>query len=69
VFAGTRCLTQIRSSQGLPPLINLHTHAFLSSRPWIEEGLAHFAQAIYLEQQKGRKAALDYMGLHRSAYC
>jgi len=45
------------------------THAsFLSFRPWIEEGLAHFAQALYLEQQKGRQAALDYMGLHRSAF-
>ena len=43
------------------------THAaFSSSRPWIEEGLAHFAQALYLEQQNGRQAALDYMGLHRS---
>ena len=42
------------------------THAsFLSFRPWIEEGLAHFAQALYLEQEKGRQAALDYMGLHR----
>jgi hypothetical protein len=45
------------------------THAcFLSVRPWIEEGLAHFAQALYLEQQKGRRAALDYMGLHGSAF-
>ena len=44
------------------------THAsFLSNRPWIEEGLGHVAQALYLEQQKGRQAALDYMGLHRSA--
>ncbi len=44
------------------------THAsFLSLRPWIEEGRAHFAQVLYLEQQKGRKVALDYMGLHRSA--
>ena len=43
------------------------THAsFLSFRPWIDEGLAHFAQALYLEQQKGRQVALDYMGLHRS---
>ncbi len=43
------------------------THAsFFSPRPWIEEGLAHFAQALYLEQQKGRQVALDYMGLHRS---
>ena len=44
------------------------THAsILSFRPWIEEGLAHFAQALFLEQQKGRQAALDYMSLHRSA--
>jgi hypothetical protein len=44
------------------------THAsFLSFRPWIEEGLAHFAQALYLEREKGRQAALDYMGLHRFA--
>jgi hypothetical protein len=44
------------------------THAsYLSSRPWIEEGLAHFAQALYLEREKGRPAALDYMGLHRFA--
>jgi hypothetical protein len=45
------------------------THvSFLSFRPWIEEGLAHFAQALYLEHEKGRQAALDYMGLHRSAF-
>lgn len=44
------------------------THAsFLSSRPWIEEGLAHFAQAIYLEREKGRPSALEYMGLHRAS--
>ncbi len=43
------------------------THAsFFSPRPWINEGLAHFAQALYLEQQKGRQVAIDYMGLHRS---
>jgi aminopeptidase N len=39
----------------------------VSFRPWIEEGLAHFAQALYVEQEKGRQAALDYMGVHRSA--
>lgn len=43
-------------------------HASISSsRPWIEEGLAHFGQALYLEQEKGRGAALDYMSAHRSA--
>src|SRR5271165_4846905 len=45
------------------------THAaFYSPRPWINEGLAHFAQALYLEHEKGRQAAIDYMGLHRSAF-
>ncbi len=42
--------------------------AFSSPRPWIDEGLAHFAQALYLEQQRGRQTALDYMGLHRAAF-
>ena len=54
----------------LAGLIAAHqlTHAALSSpRPWINEGLAHFAQALYLEHQSGRQAALDYMGLHRTA--
>ncbi len=45
------------------------THAaFFSQRSWINEGLAHFAQALYLEHQSGRQAALNYMGLHRSAF-
>jgi Peptidase family M1 domain len=44
------------------------THAsFFSPRPWINEGLAHFAQALYLEHLSGRQVALNYMGLHRSA--
>ena len=38
------------------------THAsFHSRRPWINEGAAHFAQALEREQQEGRKAALAYM--------
>src|SRR2546426_2448988 len=49
-------------------LVHELTHAaFLSPRPWIYEGLAHFAQALYRERQDGRQAALDYMGLHRAA--
>jgi hypothetical protein len=49
---------------GLAAAHQLTHAAFLSFRPWIEEGLAHFAQALYLEREKGRPAALDYMGLH-----
>ena len=52
---------------GLAAAHQLTHAAFLSFRPWIEEGLAHFAQALYLEAKRGGPAALDYMGLHRFA--
>jgi hypothetical protein len=39
-----------------------------SSRPWVYEGLAHFAEAMYRQEQGGRQAALDFMGLHRAAF-
>jgi len=35
--------------------------SFQSPRLWMDEGLAHFAQALVREQQEGRKAALAYM--------
>lgn len=57
--------------RGLARLTLAHgiTHtAFFSQRPWINEGVAHFMQALEREQLAGRKAALDYMGLHRSAF-
>jgi hypothetical protein len=39
-----------------------------SSRPWVYEGLAHFAEALYRQGQDGREAALDLLGLHESAF-
>jgi aminopeptidase N len=39
-----------------------------SSRPWIYEGLAHFAEALYRQQQGGRQAALDVLGLHLAEF-
>jgi hypothetical protein len=69
--SGPLLLTPLANSDAkLAGLTAAHqlTHAsVLSFRPWIEEGLAHFAQALYLENQKGRQAALAYMGAHRSA--
>ncbi len=53
---------------GLAAAHQLTHAAFLSFRPWIEEGLAHFAQALYLEREKGRPTALEYMGTHRFAF-
>jgi hypothetical protein len=38
-----------------------------SPRPWIQDGLAHFAQAEFIEKQKGRQAALDYLTSHSTA--
>jgi len=35
-----------------------------SPRAWIQEGLAHYAQAEFIEKQKGRQAALDYLTSH-----
>ena len=42
--------------------------AMPSSRPWVYEGLAHFAEAMYRQEQGGRQAALDLLGLHRAAF-
>jgi Peptidase family M1 domain len=70
--SGSLLLTPLTSTDPkLAGLIAAHqlTHtAFSSPRPWINEGLAHFAQALYLERQSGRQTALDYMALHRSAF-
>jgi hypothetical protein len=60
-----------RTDPKLAGLVAAHqlTHAaFSSPRAWINEGLAHFAQALYLENARGRQTTLDYMGLHRSAF-
>ena len=50
-------------------LVHELVHSVLPSpRPWVYEGLAHFAEAMYRQQQGGRQAALDFLGLHRAAF-
>jgi hypothetical protein len=50
-------------------LVHELVHSALpSSRPWVYEGLAHFAEALYRQQQGGREAALDLLGLHRAVF-
>ena len=69
--SGNLLLTPLGDDLKLAQISLAHalTHAaFTSPRPWIHEGLAHFMQAFYLEQTSGRQAALNYMGLHRSAF-
>ncbi len=67
--SGTSLLTPFSSDSGVAELTLAHqmAHAmFVSPRPWIAEGVAHFAQALWREHQSGRRAALDYMGLRRT---
>ncbi|MFZ0798830.1 MAG: hypothetical protein WCA13_08645 [Terriglobales bacterium] len=50
-------------------LVHELVHSALpSSRPWVYEGLAHFAEAMYRQEQGGRQVALDFLGLHRAAF-
>ena len=35
-----------------------------SPRAWIQEGLAHYAQAAFVEEHKGLQSALDYLNGH-----
>ena len=68
--SGNMLLTPFSTDSKQAQLTAVHqlTHAaFLSPRPWIYEGLAHFAQAVYREQESGRQTALDYMDSHRTA--
>jgi len=38
-----------------------------SPRAWIQEGLAHYAQLLHIEEQQGKQSALDYLNMHRIA--
>ncbi len=69
--SGSMLLTPLNNDSKLAQLTAVHqlTHAaFFSPRPWIYEGLAHFAQALYREQESGRQSALGFHGLasHRA---
>ena len=68
--SGSMLLTPLNTDPKLAQLTVVHqlTHAaFYSPRPWIYEGLAHFAQAVARERESGRRSALDFIGLHRTA--
>jgi len=68
--SGSMLLTPLNGDSKLAQLTAVHqlAHAaFFSPRPWIFEGLAHFAQALYRERESSRPSALDFIGLHRTA--
>jgi hypothetical protein len=70
--SGTMLLASMASGDSKLAGINLvHelVHSALpSSRPWVYEGMAHFAEAMYRQEQGGRQAALDFLGIHRAAF-
>jgi hypothetical protein len=62
--SGDALFTPLKRDAKLAQLSLVHqfTHAALPSpRPWIHEGLAHFAQALQTEAAESRAAAIDYM--------
>ena len=68
--SGSMLLTPLNTDPKLAQLTVVHqlTHAaYYSPRPWVYEGLAHFAQAVARERESGRQSALDFIGLHRTA--
>jgi len=52
---------------GINTVHELVHSAVPSSRPWVYEGLAHFGEALYRQEQGGREAALDLLGSHQAA--
>jgi hypothetical protein len=61
-------LTATDEKQIAQALVHTLAHAaFYSKRPWIYEGLAHYSQARLIEQQSGRKAALQFLDQRRGA--
>jgi hypothetical protein len=50
------------------PLSHSLAHAyFVSPRPWLNEGVAHFMASLWVEQSKSREAALDQLNGQRGA--
>jgi hypothetical protein len=69
--SGTLLMVSMAEDSKLAGINVVHelVHSAVSSpRPWVYEGLAHFAEALYRQEQDGREAALDLLGLHESAF-
>ncbi len=70
--SGTLLLTSMAGQDAKLAEINtvhmLVHSALQSSRPWVYEGLAHFAEAVYREKTDGRDAALMLLRLHQAPF-
>ncbi|MGH9530705.1 MAG: hypothetical protein ACRD2S_12395, partial [Terriglobales bacterium] len=64
----TALKTTITPQASLTLVYALARDSVASPRAWIQEGLAHYAQVLYIEQQQGRQAALDYLNMHRAIF-
>jgi hypothetical protein len=59
-------LRQLTEEARLTLIYALARQKAASPHPWINEGLAHFAQVSDIEQQHNRNAAVDYLKAHVS---
>ncbi len=69
--AGAVLLTPLLATQPAQldaGMVHALTHAyFYSPRAWLEEGVASFMVSLWIEQTKGREAALEYLDATRGA--
>lgn len=58
--------TPVRNQAVLDIVYAKARHFVFSPRAWIQDGLAHYAQVAFIEEQGSRQAALDYLSAHRA---
>ena len=70
--SGHLLLTSMAAEDGMLAQINtvhmLVHSAFRSPRPWVYEGVAHFAEALYRERSEGREPAIILLSLHQAPF-
>jgi len=57
--------TPLTNQAELDIIYALARQIVLSPHAWVQDGLSHYAQAVFIEEQKGRPAALDYLEAHK----
>lgn len=58
--------TELTNQGELDIVYAMARQLMLSPRAWIQEGLAHYAQPAFVQENKGLQAALDYLDAHRT---
>lgn len=55
---------ELKNDAELSMVYALERQRTRSPRPWIKDGIAHYAQVAFIAKQQGRQAALNYLEAH-----